>query len=230
MTIHSDALAKVQHRIDEAARSSGRPPETVRLIAVSKQKSLAEIEALADAGQVDFGENRMQEALDKIGQCSVAGIHWHFIGHIQTNKTRFVPGNFSWVHTIDSAKQARRIAAAARAGNHNVNLLIQVNVADDPAKHGVHASEVFALAESILELDEPGAQLRGLMTIGRRAAGKSITRRAFAELRVLLEQCRQRFGEQLAELSMGMSGDYELAIREGATMVRVGTALFGERD
>ena len=213
----------------EAARSCGRSPQAIRLIAVSKQKSLADISALASSGQIDFGENRMQEALDKIGQCTVPGIQWHFIGHIQTNKTRFVPGNFAWVHSIDSAKQAQRIAAAASSARQTVKLLIQVNVADDPAKHGVPASEVFPLVESILELDGSGVQLRGLMTIGRRGVGESDTRRTFADLRVLLAQCRVRFGEQLTELSMGMSGDYELAIREGATMVRVGTALFGER-
>ncbi len=230
MSVHSEPLAGVQQRIRAAADACGRVPESVRLIAVSKHKSLASIKTLADSGQVDFGENRMQEALDKIDQCTVPGIQWHFIGHIQANKTRFVPGHFAWVHTIDSEKLAQRIARATGESDHKVRLLIQVNISADPAKYGIAASEVFSLADRIMQLEDTGVQLRGLMTIGRRGAEDADARQTFAGLRKLLEQCRERFGEQLSELSMGMSDDYELAIREGATMVRVGTALFGARD
>ncbi|UCE77767.1 MAG: YggS family pyridoxal phosphate-dependent enzyme [Gammaproteobacteria bacterium] len=229
MSSPAEKLAEVRERIAEAARKSGRVPDAVRLIAVSKTKPVEAIEALADLGQRDFGENQMQEALEKIERLRGRGLEWHFIGHLQSNKTRFIGGHFSWVHSVDSERLAGRIAAAVRDGEPAVRLLVQVNVFRDPAKHGVASEELFALLDAILARDLPGIRLCGLMTIGRLGGSEADTRRGFARARRLLEDCRQRFGEGFKELSMGMSGDYPLAIEEGATMVRVGTALFGSR-
>ena len=225
----AERLAAVGERIAAAARRSGRLPQAVRLIAVSKTKTLQDIQSLADLGVKDFGENQIQEALDKLVQFRQTALDWHFIGHLQSNKCKFIPGNFSWVHSIDSEKLVRRIAQATRDADASVNLLLQVNVSADPAKHGVPSRELFSLVEHILEQTSGRTQLRGLMTIGYHGAGVDDRRRSFAALRLLLEQCQQRFGASMTELSMGMSDDFELAIEEGATMVRVGTALFGPR-
>lgn len=230
MNAAADRLSEVRERIAQAARRSGRAAEDVRLIAVSKIKPLQAVQALAQLGQKDFGESQVNDALTKIPALAGRGLEWHFIGRLQSNKTRFIPGNFQWVHSIDSARLARRVAEAAQQAGVEINLLVQVNVAGDPAKHGVAAGELLSLVDELLEQPLSGIRLRGLMTIGRLDAGKKETRAAFAQLRGLLEQCRERFGAAFAELSMGMSGDYELAIEEGATMVRVGSALFGERS
>ena len=142
---------------------------------------------------------------------------------------RMIPGQFGWVHSIDSEKTARRIGETAEQLGMCVKLLLQVNVANDPAKHGVPDADLFPLLERLLDRPSPGVVLRGLMTIGRFGVATDITRGDFARLRELLGQCRQRFGDSFSELSMGMSGDYEMAVEEGATMVRVGSALFGSR-
>jgi pyridoxal phosphate enzyme (YggS family) len=229
MSSRAEQLAAVRERIAAAARKAGRMPDAVRLIAVSKTRPVQDIAALAELGQRDFGENQMQEALEKIERLQGRGLEWHFIGHLQSNKTRFVPGHFSWLHSLDSERLAERISAALPAAAPALRLLVQVNVFRDPAKHGVASEDLFALLDAILTRDLPGIRLCGLMTIGRLAMAEADARRGFACARQLLEQCRERFGEGFSELSMGMSGDYELAIEEGATMVRVGSALFGSR-
>ncbi len=225
-----DAIAVVRQRIADAAQRAGRRAEDVRLIAVSKRQPLEAIEALIACGQKDFGENQMQEAIGKIESLKDTSLEWHFIGHLQSNKTRHVGANFSWVHAVDSAKLARRIAASAAEANTTVNVLLQVNVSGDPAKHGIAEEGLFPLIDTLLEEPLPGIRPRGLMTIGYRDVGESETRRSFARLRELLVQCRSRYGDDFSELSMGMSGDYPLAIEEGATLVRVGSALFGARQ
>jgi hypothetical protein len=230
VTTPAERLAAVAERIAAAARRSGRLPQAVRLIAVSKTKTVQDIQSLANLGVRDFGENQMQEALGKLAQFRETALDWHFIGHLQSNKCRFIPGNFSWVHSIDSEKLVWRIAQVARDADASVNLLLQVNVSADPAKHGVPSQDIFPLVEHIHQRAPDRTRLRGLMTIGYRGASDDERRRSFAALRQLLEQCQQRFGESMTELSMGMSGDFELAIEEGATMVRVGTALFGPRQ
>jgi pyridoxal phosphate enzyme (YggS family) len=229
MTISADRLAAVNERIAAAARRSGRNPQEVRLIAVSKTKTAQQVQSLADLGVNDFGENQIQEALGKLAQFRGTALDWHFIGHLQSNKCKFIPGNFSWVHAVDSEKLVRRLARAARDADAKVNLLLQVNVAADPAKHGIPSQALFALLERVLEQASERTPLRGLMTIGYRSASDSERRRSFASLRQLLDQCQQRFDASMTELSMGMSADFEVAIEEGATMVRVGTALFGSR-
>lgn len=229
MNTLEENLQQVQQRIESAAHSAGRSPEDVRLIAVSKKQSADAISALMQLGQVDFAENQMREALEKIENLGQDALCWHFIGHLQSNKTKLAPGHFTWVHSVDSEKLVGRIATAAGQAGSAINLLLQVNVANDPAKHGIHAQSLLPLIERVLEQNYTGIQLRGLMTIGYRGASEADARCTFAALRELLEQCRQRFGENFSELSMGMSHDYAVAIEEGATMVRVGTGLFGER-
>jgi len=223
----SERLEAIRQRVAEAARRAGRAPEEVRLIAVSKTQSIAAIQALVELGVRDFGESQVQEALPKIGHFRSAALNWHFIGHLQSNKTRHIPGYFQWVHSVDSARLARRLAEAA--GSEQLNLLLQVNVAADPAKHGLLPREVYPTVEDLLRQPLAGLQLCGLMTIGYLHADEDRARASFSGLRELLEGCRQRFGDSFRELSMGMSGDFETAIEEGATMVRVGTALFGSR-
>jgi len=224
-----DALTEVRQRIADAAQRAGRSADAVRLVAVSKRQPLEAIETLIACGQKDFGENQVQEAVDKIHRLNDGSVEWHFIGHLQSNKTRHVGGNFSWVHTVDSVKLVRRIAASASEAGRCVNLLLQVNVSGDPAKHGIAEDALFPVIDTVLEEQFDTIRLRGLMTIGYRDVAEAETRRSFSRLRELLESCRSRYGEDFSELSMGMSSDYPLAIEEGATLVRVGSALFGAR-
>ena len=229
MNLAGERLEAIRQRVAEAARRAGRAPEAVRLIAVSKTQSIAAIQALVELGVRDFGESQVQEAVPKTEHFRAAALNWHFIGHLQSNKTRYIPGHFQWVHSVDSARLARRLAEAAGAGSQQLRLLLQVNVAADPAKHGLLPKEVYPTVEELLRQPPAGVQLCGLMTIGYLHADEDRARASFSGLRELLEGCRQRFGGGFRELSMGMSGDFETAIEEGATMVRVGTALFGSR-
>lgn len=224
----TEPLIAIRARIEDAARRAGRRAGAVRLIAVSKNQPLAAVERVAGLGQRDFGESRMQEADAKIR--ARPDLTWHCIGHVQSNKTAPVARAFHWVHSIDSERVYRRIAGAAHEQGREVQALLQVNVAQDPAKQGVAPDALFALVERLLSAPCPGIRLRGLMTIGAVDATPSETRRVFAGLRALAEAGRARFGaDAFGELSMGMSDDFEIAIEEGATLVRVGTALFGAR-
>jgi pyridoxal phosphate enzyme (YggS family) len=229
MSLAAQRLQGVRENIARAAGKAGRDPGAVRLIAVSKRHSVESIKALLDLGMRDFGESQIQEAQQKIPAFSGLPLNWHLVGHLQSNKTREVPGLFSHVHSVDSLKLVRRIAASAMDIERPVQLLLQVNIAGDPAKYGLRPEAVVPLIDTVLSEEHMGVELCGLMTIGFRDAGEVMTRRGFADLRELLETCRSQFGETFSELSMGMSGDYALAIEEGATMVRVGSALFGER-
>ena len=232
----ADRLAAIRERIGEAARRAGRAPGDIRLIAVSKGHPAEAVWVAAHANQFIFGENRVQEALDKQTAlqalpATLAPLEWHLIGHLQSNKTRLVPTAFQWVHSIDRLELARRIGDAAHAAGVVCNALVQVNVADDPNKHGVAAVDLIPLVGAILGANLAGLTLRGLMTIGRLNAGETETRRAFAQLRELRDSVRERMDlPAFSELSMGMSGDFPWAIAEGATMLRVGSALFGERN
>ncbi len=224
----TDPLLAIRARIAAAAQRAGRRADTVRLIAVSKNQPLPAIERLAALGQRDFGESRVQEAEPKIR--AHPELTWHCIGRVQSNKTMPVGQRFDWVHSIDSEKVFRRIGAAAHARGREVQALVQVNVARDPAKQGIAPEALFEVLDALFETACAGIRLRGLMTIGAFDQSETITRRVFAQLRTLAEAAAVRFGaEAFAELSMGMSGDFEIAVEEGATMVRVGTALFGPR-
>jgi pyridoxal phosphate enzyme (YggS family) len=226
-----ERLGAIRRRIADAAARAGRSAGEVRLIAVSKKQPAQAMQALVDAGAKDFGESQVQEALDKVAHFRGAGLNWHFIGHLQSNKTRHVPGHFHWVHSVDSTRLARRLnEAVCAAATAPLQMLLQVNVAGDPAKHGLMPGELYAAVDELLELRLEGVRLRGLMTIGWLDSDESATRASFARLRDLLAGCRARFGDEFRELSMGMSGDFEIAVEEGATMVRVGTALFGPRN
>lgn len=224
-------LAALKTRIAELATAAGRKPEAVRLIAVSKTHPRDAIEAAVAAGQREFGENTVQDALSKIPHFAGRGLIWHFIGHLQSNKAKFIPGNFEWLHSLDSVALAQRLSRAAVERGVSVKSLIEVNITRDPAKHGLDPDSVFPLIEELLGQSLPGVGLRGLMCIGPHPATETEIRAAFANLRKLRDTCQSRFGlPAFTELSMGMSGDYAEAIQEGSTMVRIGTAVFGERD
>jgi hypothetical protein len=223
-------LQGIRTRIRTAAGAAGRDPEAIRLIAVSKRMPADYVRMAMAAGQFCFGENTVQDALTKQALINDPRTEWHFIGHLQSNKAKAIPGRFDWLHTLDSHKLARQLSGAALEAGHLVNVLLQVNVADDPAKFGLPAGRVPAFVDSLLEAKLAGIRLRGLMTIGRQTADADLRRTEFASLRELGRRCAERFGSELfSELSMGMSADFELAIVEGATMVRVGSSIFGAR-
>lgn len=224
-------LFHVRQSIDDAARACTRSSDAIRLIAVSKGHPREAIAAAIAAGQKDFGESTTQDALPKISQLANPSIDWHFIGHLQTNKAKFIPGNFSWLHSLDSLDLARKLSRRAREQSATINILIEVNVTRDPKKHGIAPNALPGFVEKILQENLPALSLRGLMTVAPYDAPEKDIRACFAGLRRLRDDCQQRFGlKNFTELSMGMSGDYIEAIKEGATMVRVGTAIFGERD
>lgn len=205
-----------------------RPAGSVRLIAVSKQQGADRVAALAGLGQRDFAENYVQEGLEKIEQSAQppgVALCWHFIGHIQSRKCRPVAEHFDWVHSVDSAKVAQRLSQS-RAGGKPLNVLIQLNLQGEESKHGVSEAQLPALAEATAAL--PHLRLRGLMIVPKPEPSLARQRAVFRRCRQLGEALNAR-GLKLDHLSMGMSGDLEAAIAEGATMVRIGTALFGPR-
>jgi pyridoxal phosphate enzyme (YggS family) len=220
-------LQSVRARIDKAAAAAGRRPGSVRLLAVSKLQPVSMIRQAAAAGQVEFGENYVREGCDKVAALAdVPGLVWHFIGQLQSNKTREVAAHFDWVHTIDRGRVAERLNAQRPAHLPPLQVLLQVRLADEPGKGGVAPSAAASLAATVAAL--PRLQLRGLMCIPPPTVGLELQRLPFRELRQLL-QALQATGFDLDTLSMGMSDDLEAAILEGATIVRVGTAIFGPR-
>lgn len=230
MTSIAENLEKAATRIRSAAEEAGRDPEGVQLLAVSKTKPAEQLREAAQAGQKVFGENYIQEALDKIEALSdLPDLEWHFIGPLQSNKTRPVAEHFSWVHSIDRARVARRLSEQRPEGMAPLNLCIQVNSDEEPTKSGVRPEEVPGLAQELSGLG--GCRLRGLMAIPDPANPPAVQRERFRELAGLLAEVRRGVDNgALDTLSMGMSGDQEAAIAEGATIVRLGTALFGPRD
>ncbi|PHS72770.1 MAG: YggS family pyridoxal phosphate-dependent enzyme [Cycloclasticus sp.] len=213
--------------IDALQRKHGLAVTAVKLLAVSKTKPAEDILALYKAGQRDFGENYLQEALQKIRQLAHLDIAWHFIGPIQSNKTRDISRYFDWVHSVDRMKIARRLDEQRSSQQPALNICLQVNIDDEPSKSGFKFDELALIIEPILTLQN--IRLRGLMTIPK--AGKSDVeqRISFKKLAKAKEQLNEQFGLQLDTLSMGMSGDIEAALIEGSTMVRIGTAIFGAR-
>lgn len=226
-----DNLDRIRATIAATAHAAGRAPESVKLIAVSKSHSTGAIESAVQSDQIAFGESTIQESAPKIVHFAARGLEWHFVGHLQSNKTKFLPGNFSWLHSLDNLKLAQRLSRIAEDKTSVVNVLIEVNLNNDPNKHGVAPTDVFALLEQLLSHQLRGLTLRGLMTIAPHAASERDIRTTFAALRKLREDCVQRYSlSDFTELSMGMSGDYIEAIKEGSTMLRLGTAIFGARD
>lgn len=219
-------LQAVRERIRQAASAAGRAPEAVQLLAVSKTWPAASVREAAAAGQTAFGENYVQEGVAKIGELAGNGLQWHFIGPLQSNKTRPVAEHFDWVHSIDRLKIAERLSEQRPRGLPPLQVCVQVNVSGEASKSGCAPEEAAELCRQVARL--PGLQLRGLMAIPAPADDPEEQRRPLRRLRLLLEELRDG-GLALDTLSMGMSHDLEAAVAEGATIVRIGTAIFGER-
>ena len=219
-------LQAVKARIEAAAKQCGRDAEGIELLAVSKTFGADAVRSAHDAGQCAFGENYVQEAVEKIAALSALPLIWHFIGPIQSNKTRQIAEHFDWVHSIDRLKIAERLADARPAVRSPLQVCIQVNIGDETSKSGVAPADAPELARAISRL--PRLALRGLMSIPPVSTDTSVQRGYFAQLRRLRDQIASQVCP-LDTLSMGMSADLEAAIAEGSTMVRVGTAIFGTR-
>jgi pyridoxal phosphate enzyme (YggS family) len=217
-------LQAVRRRIDAALAGVARE---VRLVAVSKQRPPEAISAALAAGCRDIGESYVQEALPKIAALKGAGATWHFIGHLQTNKAREVAASFDWVHGIDRAKAAAALDRARPADRPRLEVCVQVNISGEATKGGVSPDEALALCREVAAF--PRLRLRGLMGMAEPTADTALQRAQFARLRSAYEAARAA-GLGLDTLSMGMSDDFEAAIAEGSTMVRIGTAIFGERQ
>ena len=227
MSAIADNLQAVQARISNAAAAVGRSPESVRLLAVSKTWPLACVLDAAEAGQRAFGENYVQEGIDKIAAVSGRNLEWHFIGPLQSNKTKPVAEHFDWVHSIDRLKIAERLSAQRPAYLAPLQVCVQINVSGEASKSGCAPDEALALCRAVAAL--PGLQLRGLMAIPEPTDDLQAQRIPFRKLRELREQICAA-GLPLDTLSMSMSHDLEAAVAEGATIVRIGTAIFGERN
>ncbi len=219
-------LQQVQRQITHALQQSKRPDAAATLLAVSKTRPAEDLLALYQLGQRCFGENYLQEALEKQAQLTDYDIEWHFIGPIQSNKTKEIAAHFDWVHSIDRFKIARRLSEQRPEGLAPLNICLQVNVSSEESKSGCTLAELPQLAQEVSEL--PNVTLRGLMAIPAPCNDPEAQRLPFRALREALETLNQN-GFHLDTLSMGMSGDLDAAIAEGATMVRIGTALFGPR-
>lgn len=221
------ALQKVQQDIRTQELRHGRDPGSVQLLAVSKRKPLAAIQAAMQAGQRAFGENYVDEGVEKILALDDASVEWHFIGAIQSRKTASIAEHFQWAHGVDRLKVARRLSEQRPEGMTSLNICLQVNTDNEAGKAGVEFDEVAQLADDCAEL--PGIRLRGLMAIPAPRSDFEQQREVFARLRECLQSLQTRHPD-MDTLSMGMSADMEAAIAEGATLVRIGTAIFGQRD
>jgi len=226
MTTISSNLQAVRERVDAAARNCGRQVDEVSLLAVSKSWPASAVREAAAAGQRAFGENYVQEGLAKIAELAALKLEWHFIGPLQSNKTRAVAQAFAWVHSIDRLKIAERLGAQRPPGLPPLQVCLQVNISGEATKSGVALDELPALARRLAGL--PGIKLRGLMAIPDPLADLVGQRAALRSMRAAFEALRNE-GLPLDTLSMGMTRDFEAAVAEGATLVRVGTAIFGER-
>jgi pyridoxal phosphate enzyme (YggS family) len=220
-------LRIIRDLLAETAVEAGRRPGDVHLLAVSKKQPLEKIVEAAAAGQLDFGENIVQEGIEKVTKLAEKGLCWHFIGHLQSNKTRPVAEHFDWVHSVDTIKTARRLSEQRPESLGDLNVCIQVNIDEEASKSGVPPSDVAELARTIAGL--PRLRLRGLMCLPAVRDSLDEQRAPFARTRELAESLA-REGLVMDTLSMGMSADFRAAIMEGATIVRIGTAVFGPRD
>lgn len=222
-------LDDVRDRIAHAARRAGRDPATVRLVAISKTFPPDAVRAAADAGQVDFGENKVQEAIEKMSAVADLPLKWHLVGHLQSNKARKAGALFDVIHSVDAAALIEKIDQGAHDAGRAVDLLIQVDLAGESTKHGARPGEVLDIVAATARCR--AARLRGLMVLPPASTDPAAARPYFAALRELrLDLLSKGVNPAvLTELSMGMSHDFEVAIEEGATLVRVGTAIFGHR-
>src|ERR1700677_2540864 len=219
-------VSRIRAEIAHAAQAAGRDPASVTLVAVTRAKDAEYVRASATLGVTDFGENYVKEALGKMDELDSLPVRWHFIGALQSNKTRPVAERFAWVHSLDRMSVARRLSEQRPFHAPPLNVCIQVALVDEAAKGGVEPAALAELAHAVAEL--PRLQLRGLMCLPPALADESAQRAMFARMRRHLEELNLQ-GLQLDTLSMGMSADFQAAIAEGATHVRIGTALFGSR-
>jgi pyridoxal phosphate enzyme (YggS family) len=222
-----DQLKSIRRKISKAEHTYHRIPDSVQLLAVSKTKPVSAIEEAYACGQRAFGENYAQELLDKTEALKDLDIEWHYIGPLQSNKTRIIAEHADWMHSIDREKIARRISDQRPASLPPLNICLQVNISGEESKSGVRPVDLPELARSVNAL--PGIRLRGIMTLPAPSSDFDEQRAAFARVKGLFDQLNEE-GLELDTLSMGMTGDLEAAIAEGSTMVRIGTAIFGARD
>jgi hypothetical protein len=225
----AENLSRVRRSIVRTAVDCGREPESIRLVAVSKTFSADRIREALEAGQTDFGENYAVEFREKASTIVDPRLRWHFIGHLQSNKVKMVLGSATLIHSLDRGSLAEEIQKRCDAAGRDANVLIEVHTTDEQSKSGVSASDVRRLCSRLR--DFPRIRVRGLMTMGPYADDPEASRKSFRILRTLRDSLRDDgvFGEEFSELSMGMSSDMHVAIQEGATIVRIGTAIFGHR-
>ncbi|MBY6107033.1 YggS family pyridoxal phosphate-dependent enzyme [Ferrimonas balearica] len=226
MSTITERLIEAQARIDAAAAQAGRVGESITLLAVSKTKPAEMIREAYLAGARDFGENYLQEGVDKIDALQDLDIRWHFIGPLQSNKTRPVAERFDWIHSVDRLKIAQRLSEQRPSGKAPLNVCIQVNISAEQSKSGVDPAQLPELAVAVAAL--PGLRLRGLMAIPAPESDPEKQRQALAQMKQLFDALKAEH-PGLDTLSMGMSDDLEAAVAEGSTMVRIGTAIFGTR-
>ncbi|MRJ43053.1 MULTISPECIES: YggS family pyridoxal phosphate-dependent enzyme [Idiomarina] len=222
----AERIKEVRNQIKQATQAAQRQPHSVQLLAVSKTKPAADVAAAHAAGQVDFGENYVQEGVQKITQLQHLPLTWHFIGPIQSNKTKDIAEHFAWVHSLDREKIARRLSQQRPAHLPPLQVLIQINIDDESSKAGIAPAQLEQMAQLIASL--PQLQLRGLMTIPQADASADQQAHSFAAMQRLFLQLQTQY-DQIDTLSMGMSNDLAAAIAHGSTMVRIGTAIFGAR-
>ena len=225
----TENLEQVRKNIEEACRAVNRDPGEVTLISVSKTKPVSMLQEAYDAGSRDFGENKVQEIMDKYPQLP-SDIRWHMIGHLQRNKVKYIVDKVALIHSVDSLRLAETIENEAAKHNVTVPILIEVNVAQEESKFGLKTEEVLSLVESVAAL--PHINIKGLMTIAPYVEDPEENRGIFSQLKKLSVDIAAKNinNVNMSVLSMGMTGDYQVAVQEGATMVRVGTGIFGERD
>ncbi len=220
-------LANIKAEIQAACEAAGRAADEVRLLAVSKTQQVDRVEAAINAGQMHFGENYLQEAMEKVD--ALPDVNWHFIGAIQSNKTRDIAARFDWVHSIASTKVARRLSDQRPANLPPIETLIQVNISNEAQKSGVVPEDTPALVDDMLQ--HANIRVRGLMAIPSPSDTPEAQRKPFDQLRLLRDEIATSRGlENFDQLSMGMSGDFHAAINAGATWIRIGTAIFGPRE
>ena len=223
----SEAITTIRQRIADTARQYNRSPESVQLLAVSKTRPIADIVTAIEQGQTRFGENYLQEAIPKIEALrDNKALEWHFIGPLQSNKTRIIAEQFDWLHSLSKLKHAQRLNNQRPEHLPPLNVCIQVNISEEAQKSGIHLNELATLAQAIAEL--PRLHLRGLMTLPAPSQSFEQQRIPFRRMRIALQEL-QASGLKLDTLSMGMTNDMEAAIAEGATLVRIGTGIFGKR-
>ena len=226
----ADNFKSVKHHISDAAKKAGRNPDSIRLIVVSKQAPAEKVLAAYQAGARYFGENKVQEAVAKIDEVNLLGVGWHFIGHLQKNKIKYLDSRFELIHSVDSLSLAEKISNYCEGQNRTQAVLLQVNISGEEAKFGMTPSELKNQLFNFGKLK--GIRVQGLMTIPPQDPEPENSRKYFLKLRELRDTCQalKVQGIELNDLSMGMTSDYKIAVEEGATLVRVGSAIFGSRS